>query len=375
MVKTLHAADLARGVDEVFREARILRRLSHPAIIGVRDCEYADPAHKARPYLVMDYFPGGTLQQFVEQRGPLNLEQLLAMAVQVAEGMRAAHAQGVLHRDLKPANLLVRKEGNLWKVKIIDFGLALRQQTVETSKVRTGATQKSMPGLERGGDPGLRPARATGQAAGRLSRDRTPTPTLSPGPAATRCSRRPNCGGSSGRACRGRWPICWKGAWTPTRGSGRTVSSRCWRFWANALAVEAALGRIIVSASGDGRYRSITEALRSALPGAEILVRPGVYREGVVLDKPVSLLGDGPAERIVIESADGSCILMATGKAVVRAMTLRCIGGRNGKCDAVDIPRGNLLLEGCDITSDSLGMRGDPRRRQQSDRPQLQDPR
>ena len=144
VVKTLHAADLARGVDEVFREARILRRLSHPAIIGVRDCEYADPAHKARPYLVMDHFPGGTLQEFVEEQGPLGLEPLLAVAVQVAEGMRAAHAQGVLHRDLKPANLLVRKEGDRWQVKIIDFGLALRQQTVEISRVRTGAAQKSM---------------------------------------------------------------------------------------------------------------------------------------------------------------------------------------------------------------------------------------
>ncbi|HVS40578.1 MAG TPA: bifunctional serine/threonine-protein kinase/formylglycine-generating enzyme family protein [Gemmataceae bacterium] len=144
VVKALHAADLERGVDDVFGEARILRRLSHPAIIGVRDCEYANPADKARPYLVMDYFPGGTLQQFVEERGPLGLEQLLALAVQVAEGMKAAHAQGVLHRDLKPANLLVRKEGDLWRAKIIDFGLALRQQTLETSRVRTGATQKSM---------------------------------------------------------------------------------------------------------------------------------------------------------------------------------------------------------------------------------------
>ena len=92
----------------------------------------------------MDYFAGGTLQQFVDERGPLSLEQLLAVAAQVAEGMKAAHIKGVLHRDLKPANLLVRKEGNLWKVKIIDFGLALRQQTVERSKIRTGATHKSM---------------------------------------------------------------------------------------------------------------------------------------------------------------------------------------------------------------------------------------
>ena len=49
MVKALHAADLERGLDEVFREARTLRRLSHPAIIGVRDCDYADPAGRPGP--------------------------------------------------------------------------------------------------------------------------------------------------------------------------------------------------------------------------------------------------------------------------------------------------------------------------------------
>jgi formylglycine-generating enzyme required for sulfatase activity len=134
VVKTLHAADLERGLDDVFREARTLRRLAHPAVIGVRDCEYADPLAKARPYLVMDYFAGGTLEQFIDQRGPLTVEQLLPVALQVARGMRTVHAQGgVLHRDLKPANVLVRKEGDTWQVKVIDFGLALRRQTIETS--------------------------------------------------------------------------------------------------------------------------------------------------------------------------------------------------------------------------------------------------
>jgi hypothetical protein len=80
----------------------------------------------------------------VDEHGPLSLKQLLAVAVQAAEGMRAAHAQDVLHRDLKPANLLVQQEGDMWKVKVIDFGLALRQQIIETSRVWTGATQKSM---------------------------------------------------------------------------------------------------------------------------------------------------------------------------------------------------------------------------------------
>jgi tetratricopeptide (TPR) repeat protein len=133
VVKTLHTADLERGLNDVFREARVLRQLSHPAIIGARDCEYADAVGKERPYLVMDYFPGSTLEQFVEENGPLTPQQLPLVAVPVAQGMQAAHRQGVLHRDLKPSNVLVRNEGGEWRVKIIDFGLALRQQAIETS--------------------------------------------------------------------------------------------------------------------------------------------------------------------------------------------------------------------------------------------------
>ena len=235
VVKTLHAADLARGVDDVFREARILRRLSHPAIIGVRDCEYADPAHKARPYLVMDYFPGGTLEQFVEQRGPLNLEQLLAVAVQVAEGMKAAHAQGVLHRDLKPANLLVRKEGDRWKVKIIDFGLALRQQTVETSKVRTGATQKSMLDWSVAGTLDYAPPEQLGKLPG-----------VQPGPYSDVYAFARTCCYAMFKATelrRKQWdslpgPLAdlLEGCLDPDPRQRPKASSRCWRFWANALA-------------------------------------------------------------------------------------------------------------------------------------------
>ena len=93
VVKTLHAADLERSLDDVFREARILRRLSHPAIIGVRDCDYADPAAKARPYLVMEYFAGVTLEQFIVQRGVLTPEQLLAVAAQMAGACRRRTAR------------------------------------------------------------------------------------------------------------------------------------------------------------------------------------------------------------------------------------------------------------------------------------------
>jgi formylglycine-generating enzyme required for sulfatase activity len=136
VVKALHTAELQRDLSEVFREARVLRRLHHPAIIGVRDCEYADPATPARPYIVMDYFPGISLGAHVRERGTLAPADLREVAQAIAAAMRAAHAQGVLHRDLKPDNVLVCKAGERWQVKVIDFGLALGRQTIETSLAR-----------------------------------------------------------------------------------------------------------------------------------------------------------------------------------------------------------------------------------------------
>jgi formylglycine-generating enzyme required for sulfatase activity/tRNA A-37 threonylcarbamoyl transferase component Bud32 len=133
VIKTLHAANLDREGDSVFQEAKILRRLKHPAIIGVHDFGWADPEGKAQPYLVMDYFPGVNLDAFVRENGPLSTEALLSVAGQVARGLQAVHAQKVWHRDLKPANVLVQPEGQTWQVKVIDFGLALRRQTIETS--------------------------------------------------------------------------------------------------------------------------------------------------------------------------------------------------------------------------------------------------
>jgi WD40 repeat protein len=90
----------------------------------------------------MDYFQGQTLEGYVKEHGPLPVEDVLAVARQVAEGLQAAHGAKVLHRDVKPANLLVRKEAAGWKVKVIDFGLALPQKVVETSQKASTVRQK-----------------------------------------------------------------------------------------------------------------------------------------------------------------------------------------------------------------------------------------
>jgi hypothetical protein len=114
----------------------------------------------------------------------------------------------------------------------------------------------------------------------------------------------------------------------------------------------ASSAHLTVSPEGPADFRTISEALRAAAPGARIVVRPGVYREGLVLDRPVEIIAEG---QVVIESADSDCVVMGADEATLRGLTLRCTAGASGgKFYAVDVPRGRLLLEGCDVSSDSL---------------------
>jgi len=98
------------------REAKLLASLNHPNIAAIYGLEEADGVR----FLALELVPGETLQERVA-KGPLPVEEALEVCRQIAEGMEAAHEQGVIHRDLKPANVKVTPEG---KVKILDFGLA-----------------------------------------------------------------------------------------------------------------------------------------------------------------------------------------------------------------------------------------------------------
>ncbi|MEI7855632.1 MAG: SUMF1/EgtB/PvdO family nonheme iron enzyme, partial [Planctomycetota bacterium] len=138
VVKTLHDTEIESNMAKVFNEAQILKGMHHPAIISVQDCGYADLTEMARPYIVMEYFSGPSLEKFIQDSGTITPEEMTLIALQVAEGMHAAHQKNILHRDLKPDNILVRKEGADWKVKIIDFGLAMRKATIETSIAARG---------------------------------------------------------------------------------------------------------------------------------------------------------------------------------------------------------------------------------------------
>jgi serine/threonine-protein kinase len=136
VVKGLHNTDMERSLEDAFSEAHVLRHLSreHPSIIAVQHCSYADES-QTRPFIVMDYFPGVSLQAYLDDLGekPLLLEDFQLIAWQIAVGMKAAHDKGVLHRDLKPDNVLVRRGEDGWQVRIIDFGLAIKARVMQVS--------------------------------------------------------------------------------------------------------------------------------------------------------------------------------------------------------------------------------------------------
>jgi F-box protein 11 len=108
----------------------------------------------------------------------------------------------------------------------------------------------------------------------------------------------------------------------------------------------------VVDALHRGDHATLTEALKAARPGDRILVRPGLYREGIVIDKPVEIIGDGELGEAVIEATGKDAVLFKASMGRLANLTLRQVGGGQWYC--IDIAQGRLDVEGCDITSQSL---------------------
>ena len=117
-------------VERFRREARAVAQLAHPNVVTVID----RGEDAGRQFIVFEYVDGDDLKQLVDRSGPLSVDQVVDLGLQIAAALAFAHERGIVHRDVKPQNVLLNGEG---RAKVTDFGIA-RSLDVEQGVTQTG---------------------------------------------------------------------------------------------------------------------------------------------------------------------------------------------------------------------------------------------
>ncbi len=134
-------------VEKFRQEAQSCAGLTHPNIVSVYDVGNDGDLH----YIVMELIEGITLKKFIERKGKLEIKEAIGIAIQIAQGLDAAHANHIVHRDIKPQNIIISREG---KVKVTDFGIAratLGTSTNTINQAPVGSVHYLSPEQARGG--------------------------------------------------------------------------------------------------------------------------------------------------------------------------------------------------------------------------------
>ncbi len=117
------------------QEAKAASALNHPNICTIHGIE----EHDQQMFIVMEFIEGHELKEVIAREKPMSIDRCLSIVSQIAEGLKAAHAKGIVHRDIKSSNIMITPDG---QVKIMDFGLAKRSGSAPVTK--TGSTVGTM---------------------------------------------------------------------------------------------------------------------------------------------------------------------------------------------------------------------------------------